>query len=73
MTSLFRRLVEKYGPIYEYPRETELTGFEWSLDCDLDASYPFLLDIRKAAEEVIVDDDLFLRLPRWILRRRGSI
>jgi hypothetical protein len=73
MTRLFRNLFEKHGPIYEYPRESALTGFEWSLDCDLDASYSFLLDIGKSADEVMVDDDQFFDFLAGFFDSDGSI
>jgi hypothetical protein len=73
MTQLFRSLFEKHGPIYEYPRETPLTGFEWSLDCDLDGSYSFLLDILKSADEVIADDDLFFDFLAGFFDAEGSV
>ena len=41
---LFRNLFEHYGPVYIYPKEAKLTGYEWSMDADLDDSFRFLLD-----------------------------
>jgi hypothetical protein len=73
MTRLFRSLFEKHGPIYEYPRESPLTGFEWSLDCDLDSSYSFLIDIRKVADEVMIDDDLFFDFLAGFFDSDGSL
>jgi len=73
MTHLFRSLFEKHGPIYEYPRESPLIGFEWSLDCDLDVSYSFLIDIRKSADKMMVDDDLFFDFLAGFFDSDGSI
>ncbi len=44
MAELFRRLFTKYGQVKEYPRRSSLTNFEWTLECDLDQSFEFLLD-----------------------------
>ncbi len=43
MMELFRSQFADYGFIHAYPRHSELSGFEWSLECDLDRSFSFLL------------------------------
>jgi hypothetical protein len=44
MAGLFRDLFSGYGHPHEYPRGDPVTGYEWSLDCDMDKSFEFLLD-----------------------------
>ncbi len=44
MAKLFEELFKKYGPVYRYPRRAKWTGYEWSLDADLDYSFEFLLE-----------------------------
>ncbi len=33
-----------YGNVQIYPRRCKMTGFEWSIDCDVDSTFGFLLD-----------------------------
>ena len=73
MTKLFRSLFEGHGPIYEYPRENVLTGFEWSLDCDLDASYSFLLEVKELAVQVVSDEELFFDFLAGLFDAEGTI
>ena len=44
MAELFEALFSPYGHVFRYPRRAELTGFEWSLECDLDHGFGFLLE-----------------------------
>lgn len=46
MADLFEGSFSPYGKVHRYPRKAKLTGFEWTLECDLDESFFFLL--RKA-------------------------
>jgi hypothetical protein len=73
MSRLFRNLFEKHGPIYEYPHKSDLTAFEWSLDCDLDSSFNFLLDLKEAASLMIAQEDLFLDFLAGFFDAEGSI
>ena len=43
MAELFDSLFSTYGQIHRYPRRANFTGFEWTLECDLDSSFEFLL------------------------------
>ena len=47
MADLFQTLFSAYGFVRSYPREANFTGFEWTLEADLDQSFEFLL--RKAS------------------------
>jgi hypothetical protein len=57
MASLFESLFSGYGHIHRYPRTAPFTGFEWTLECDLDPSFEFLLsrpgvsDLRKFTDQ----------------------
>jgi len=73
MANLFRDLFERYGPIFEYPKETELTGFEWCLDCDLDDSFRFLQDAKQPTADILDDETLFLNFLAGFFDAEGSI
>ncbi len=42
-----------YGAVHIMPRRCKMTGYEWSIDCDLDRSFLFL-------------EETFLSIPPWI-------
>jgi len=44
MAKLFQTLFAPYGFVHSYPRKANLTGFEWTLEADLDQSFEFLLE-----------------------------
>jgi hypothetical protein len=50
MADLFAVLFSPYGQVKKYPRTDQLAGFEWTLECDLDASFEFLLEKAPLAE-----------------------
>ena len=43
MADLFEGLFAPYGHVHRYPRSSRLTGYEWSLECDLDSTFQFLI------------------------------
>jgi hypothetical protein len=43
MAHLFESLFSPYGHIARYPRTAQFAGYEWSLECDLDDTFDFLL------------------------------
>ena len=47
MAKLFGELFGRYGFVHRYPRKAKLTGYEWSLEVDLDSSFEFLLYSKK--------------------------
>jgi hypothetical protein len=53
-------LFEKSGHVLVSPRFSSLTGYEWSIQVDLDKSFLFLLEYRRT-------------LPRWIFRKKFFI
>ena len=50
MADLFESLFSPYGHIHRYPRRARLVRYEWTLECDLDGSFEFLLDKASIAE-----------------------
>ncbi len=43
LADLFESLFASYAHVARYPRKAKLTDFEWTLECDLDSSFDFLL------------------------------
>jgi hypothetical protein len=54
MAELFVNLFGKYGPVYLYPRKAKVTGYEWSMDADLDESFQFLMEKSKTIPEFVI-------------------
>ena len=73
MATLFRSLLERHGPIYEYPKLDHLTGYQWSLDCDLDQSFSFLHVAKKAPLSLVTNDTMFLAFLAGFFDAEGSI
>jgi hypothetical protein len=73
MIDLFRTLFCAYGPIYQYPKESKLTGFEWSLDCDLDQSFTFLLNPQEELYEIMSSKELFFAFLAGFFDAEGSV
>lgn len=74
MSRLFRELFEHHGPVYEYPKRTPLTEFEWSLDCDLDSSFEFLAKpVPDFMAETYSNEDLFMNFLAGFFDAEGSI
>ena len=59
MAGLFEQLFSPYGHVSRYPRAARLTGYEWSLECDLDASFIFLLNRPTISELAHLPKGLF--------------
>jgi intein-encoded DNA endonuclease-like protein len=71
---LFRELFESHGPVYLYPKEAELTGFEWSMDADLDQSFRFLLDRDSGTfQETMSEKTTFLSYFAGFFDAEGSV
>jgi len=73
MAQLFEELFKNHGPVYKYPRKHEWTGYEWSMDADLDSSFGFLLSIEPHDIERHIDDRNFLSLLGGFFDAEGSI
>jgi len=50
MADLFESLFAPYGYVARYPRKAKLVDFEWTLECDLDDSFNFLIKKLTVAE-----------------------
>ncbi|MDG7007485.1 MAG: hypothetical protein JRN06_04475 [Nitrososphaerota archaeon] len=44
MAALFHSLFSRYGSISWYPREARLAAYEWTLECDLDSTFGFMIE-----------------------------
>ena len=73
MAMLFKDLFSAYGHVHEYPRRDPVTGYEWSLDCDLDMSFEFLLERGKYIDTAFQDDSLFLHFLAGFFDAEGSL
>jgi hypothetical protein len=73
MARLFRDLFEQYGPIYEYPKRTLVTEFEWCLDCDLDRSFEFLANQERLMVDIFSSKELFFSFLAGFFDAEGSI
>jgi hypothetical protein len=73
MAGLFRQLFAKHGPIYEYPKPSQLSGYEWALDCDLDSSFEFLAQSKTDVSEYIHTPDLFMSFLAGFFDAEGSV
>jgi hypothetical protein len=52
MAKLFESLFSRYGFVHRYPKTTNLTGYEWTLECDLDSTFEFLLEKKTLTTEI---------------------
>ena len=73
MARLFGTLFEPYGHVAHYSRRAKLVGFEWTLECDLDSSFGFLLSKADMAELSSWNDKLFLAFLAGLFDAEGSI
>jgi LAGLIDADG DNA endonuclease family protein len=73
MGRLLRELFSASGAVYEYPKESELTGYEWCFDCDLDSSYDFLLNPLDSIPWILATNELFLAFLGGFFDAEGSI
>jgi hypothetical protein len=72
MVQLFFDLFGKYGPIYKYPSRSSLTEFEWSLDCDLDPSFEFMLLPKKSFSRFLTQKTRLWRSSRVSSTQTGA-
>jgi hypothetical protein len=73
MADLFRQLFSKHGPIYEYPKAAALTEYEWTLDCDLDSSFEFLVQSKTDVSVFIRSSDLFMSFLAGFFDAEGTV
>jgi hypothetical protein len=73
LADLFESLFSPYGHVQSYPREAELTGYEWSLECDLDKSFDFLLEKPSPTEVSSLALDEFMAFLAGFFDAEGSL
>jgi len=73
MIELFSDIFSEHGPIYKYPKKSPLTEFEWSLECDLNSSFEFLLDPNAEIRRIVENEALFLAFLAGFFDADGSI
>jgi len=73
MSTLFKMLLGRFGPVYEYPKLDHLSGYEWSLDCDLDETFEFLFAAKRAPLSLLADETSFLAFLAGFFDAEGSI
>ena len=72
MALLFQNLFSPYGHVAWYPQEAKLTGYEWTLECDLDRSFRFLLE-KPGLPQLGLTDAEFYAFLAGIIDAEGSI
>lgn len=73
MADLFESLFSPYGFVHRYPRNANFTGYEWTLECDLDQSFEFLLEKPSIAELESFGHREFLAFLAGFFDAEGSI
>ena len=73
MAELFESLFSPYGFVHKYPREAQLTRYEWTLECDLDATFDFLLKKPSIAYLSNFDGPRFLAFLAGLFDAEGSV
>lgn len=73
MADLFESVFSPYGYVHRYPREAKLTGYEWTLECDLDESFDFILNKPSIPELRSMTDELFVAFLAGVFDAEGSI
>jgi len=73
MAQLFEDLFSAYGHISKYARTAKLTGYEWSLECDLHISFEFLLVKPKMGVLEVFTDEEFVAFLAGVFDAEGSV
>ena len=73
MENLFASLFKRYGPIYKYPKKSNITGFEWSLDADLDSSFAFLRSDSRLVDATVTSSKGFFGFLSGFFDAEGTI
>jgi hypothetical protein len=73
MAELFESLFSPYGFVHKYPRVAQLTSYEWTLECDLDATFEFLLKKPSIAYLSNFDEPRFLAFLAGLFDAEGSV
>jgi hypothetical protein len=73
MAELFESVFSPYGYVHRYPREAKLVGYEWTLECDLDSSFEFLLQKASVLEPQLMPEQEFVAFLAGLFDAEGSI
>lgn len=73
MARLFDSLFSPYGHVQWYPREAKLTGFEWTLECDLEPAFEFMLAKPDLKEIGVLSNDEFNSFLAGFFDAEGSV
>ena len=72
MADLFRSIFSPYGHVQWYPRKAKLAGYEWTLECDLDPSFEFLLHKAATSDLDALSDSEFISFLAGLFDSEGS-
>lgn len=73
MANLFESLCSPYGHVSYYPRTAQFSGYEWTLECDLDPSFEFLLKKPRIVKLQRLTPKQFLAFLAGFFDAEGSI
>ena len=73
MAELFESLLSPFGMVHRYPRKAQFTGYEWTLECDLDSSFEFLLKKPRIAELELLGEGEFSAFLAGFFDAEGSL
>ncbi len=73
MANLFESLFSPYGHVSRYPRESQFTGYEWTLECDLEDSFDFLLAKPNIGEIEALQEEEFRSFLAGFFDAEGTI
>ena len=73
MADLFELVFSPYGQVHRYPRKAKLTGYEWSLECDLGPSFDFLSHKVPVPELQSFSEPEFIAFVSGLFDAEGSI
>jgi len=73
MAELFESLFAPYSYVHRYPRRANLTGYEWTLECDLGLSFEFLLEKPSLTELESSSNQEFIAFLAGFFDAEGSI
>ena len=73
MAQLFESLFIPYGHVFRYARRARLTGYEWSLECDLDPTFGFLVQKTTYLELKELPTSQFIEFVAGLFDAEGTI
>lgn len=73
MLDLFNELFSPYGHVFVAPRLSELAGYEWDFQVDLDNSFSFLLEAKARLPDWIFAQEFFPSFAAGFFDAEGSL